>query len=190
MARQFADSEIELVRWFTTSISLAAQRYDSDGQARPFDPDEAHEALQRVSFRRELAWYEGVRPTINAHAGPGSVLRKVYEPHRWGSELLEIALGRVIGIASMTAAATKATATQTEARPLTLLRYLEVQAGSNNGRLMTKVRREAEAIRDDALALYDASRLTRIATERREKAGAARERTRRVYESIRCGAIA
>lgn len=170
------EADRELAAYWTSAVGLSAQGYEFSTDAP--DPDARHLALRAPHHRRELALVVGVEASL-AELDPAHyrVLRAVYHPHAWPT-LLRIALtprhgsGSLVALAvdSDRAHAAYAARFQRTGTPSTVLSFLLDEASrESSAALIRRLREEAEADRDTALAAYDALRLLR-----RQRSAAAR----------------
>lgn len=194
--RRFIEADAELVGYFTSSVGVRAQSYDSDGGGGgAFDSERAHEGMLRECSRGTMHRVDAVAATLRlltpAHR---RVLQLVYEPHAPGTNGLKLASdltpswggGSFVRLSALTETARAAFDRRfhREGDPAAVLVFLRDEAGRGRQSegLFRRLREECETARERPLEAYDALR------EHREHAEGL-ERRRRRAESERRGDI-
>lgn len=186
--RVFLKADDELSGFFTASVGVRAQNYDTDGGERSIAEDHyrrlrAMKWLGASHERGIQAWYDAVRVTLGTidrtHA---TLLANIYTPHGWPTWLadrLSAPWGRAsfVVIASTTKTAEEAFTKQTgelATRERVAAWFPKLGRDTKHDAMFQKLRTQCEGDRREAMQAYDEAR---IAREKRE-GGEHKERTK------------
>jgi hypothetical protein len=176
---RYAKSDQELAGFFTSAVGLSGQGIDPSGVHRPFDSNDGAERQLRAmrwlsSAQSPMAWVDRVAATLGQLTEEHRrTLVLVYTPHAWPSTWLASALATPWGGGSLTSLALAMPGASSSVRGWLLdVDRPQEQERKRRESVCSKLVREAEKLRMDALVAYDALRVTRVEVEGRE----ARER--------------
>lgn len=176
----FVFAERELLDFYTSTLGVAAQRYDSD-HGGAYDVNDAHLRLRVDSHRRALDRHAAAECTL-AKLDPRHrrTLAIVYAPHSWPA-LLGLAFGRgfgsFVGLAIRTMVAQEAFASAHGKG--SVIDWLAAQAGRGHQApkgLQRAIVDECASTLRVALAAYEPLRRDRIEGEKRKARQATIER--------------